>query len=131
MRSQRFAWRRELKALMRFGSVGLLTTTLDFVIFMALATSFLAAAPANVISYSCGIAVSYVLNSRYTFHSGRDPVQALRFALMMLAGLALSTCVIWMLGAFAPAVYAKCASVPVVFAWNFLASRHWVFNRST
>ena len=58
----------------KFGAVSVATTLLDFTLFnLLIISSALPVVVANTISYSAGIAASYLLNKRYTFiGGGRD-----------------------------------------------------------
>lgn len=118
-------------ALGRFAAVGALTTILDFVLFSALVGSFgLIAGIANMLSYSCGIVASFLLNRYWTF--GQRPVDARgafgRFVVTHAAGLGLSTLLVAGLATFLPDQLAKIASVPIVFVWNFALANRWVFR---
>jgi putative flippase GtrA len=114
--------------LLRFATVGATTTVIDLVLFTLLVSAIGIPALANLISYSCGIAVSYALNSAWTFRSRRSPLQALQFVASMLAGLALSTALVFALSLVVWSPLAKVLSVPVVFIWNYCVSRFWVFR---
>ena len=120
-------------AFIRFAVVGLITTVLDFLLFGALTSAaVMKTAMANVVSYSCGIAVSFTLNRVWTFGQLRigSPVghEALKFAATHAAGLTLSTMLVSLLALFLPALAAKAVSVPVVFVWNYVLARFWVFR---
>lgn len=118
--------------LLRFAAVGALTTALDFTLFTLAVARF--GAPliaANAGSYATCVMVSFVLNRRWTFErGGRRSASAafMRFVASNLAGLALSTALVSALATLAPPVVAKAVSVPLVFLWNFAASRLWVFR---
>lgn len=120
-------------AFIRFAIVGLITTALDFILFGALTSAAgMKTAAANVVSYSCGIAVSFALNRMWTFGQlrGGSPVghEALKFATTHAAGLTLSTVLVSLLALFFPAIAAKAISVPIVFVWNYVLARFWVFR---
>lgn len=119
---------RNVETLVRFALVGAVTTTLDFALFTALVAAGSAPVSANILSYSCGILVSYLLNRSWTFRAGRSHVQALKFVLSTLTGLLISTCLVAVLASLIPPALAKILSVPVVFAWNYLVARLWVFR---
>jgi len=119
----------DLGALVRFATVGACTTALDAMLFLALTASGAPPALANIASYSCGIALAYVLNRRWTFRSEGGLVRAARFYLLMFAGLLLSTVIVTALSMLLPPLAAKLVSVPIVFAYNYTASRRWVFGR--
>jgi putative flippase GtrA len=125
-RSTRFG--RSAGTLLRYAVVGAITTSLDVILFAGLTAATVTAAPANVSSYSCGILLSYILNRSWTFGVGGSRLQALKFGLSMLTGLLISTLLVALLTMTIPAIYAKLISVPVVFAWNYLTARLWVFN---
>ncbi|MDZ5696474.1 GtrA family protein [Chelativorans sp. M5D2P16] len=114
----------------RFAVVGAVTTTLDVVLFTGLVMMSLAAAPANLLSYSTGIVVSYQLNRTWTFRAGRSYAQAVKFGVSTLTGLLLSTLLVAFLATLIPAPAAKLVSVPVIFVWNYLMARLWVFQAS-
>lgn len=120
-------------AFIRFSIVGLITTALDFLLFGAL-TSVAGMKPvaANVGSYSCGIAVSFIFNRIWTFGRLRAgaPVgdEALKFAATHAAGLTLSTVLVLLLALVFPPLIAKAISVPVVFVWNYVLAKFWVFR---
>jgi len=112
----------------RFAVVGIANTLADIAIFAGLTALGLVPALANLFSYSCGIALSYALNRRWTFRAQGSPQRMVKFALAMIAGLGLSTLLVAILATILPAVIAKILTVPVVFVWNFLLARYWVFN---
>ncbi|WP_018185271.1 GtrA family protein [Kaistia granuli] len=119
---------RRFDTLLRFAAVGAITTLLDISLFTALVAAGAPPAPANLVSYSCGIVVSYALNRSWTFGVGHNPVQALKFGASTLTGLLISTVLVAALATLLPPAVAKVLSVPVVFAWNYLTARLWVFR---
>ncbi|MCA1406405.1 GtrA family protein [Ensifer sp. IC3342] len=112
----------------RFAVVGAVTTALDFVLFTALVAVGAMPALANLFSYSCGILVSYLLHRSWTFGARGSPVLALKFVVSTLAGLMISTCLVALFVMIMPALIAKILSVPLVFIWNYLMARLWVFR---
>jgi putative flippase GtrA len=56
---------------MRFASVGVLNTAVDFGVYVALFALGMSSFPANFLSTSAGLAVSFLGNSRYVFRSPR------------------------------------------------------------
>jgi putative flippase GtrA len=120
-------------AFVRFAVVGLITTALDFILFGALTSAAgMKTAVANLVSYSCGIAISFALNRMWTFGQvrGESPVayEALKFATTHAAGLTISTVLVSLLALFFPPIAAKAISVPIVFVWNYVLARFWVFR---
>lgn len=121
-------------AFFRFAAVGAATTLLDLVLFATLTgLGRLAPANANIISYGCGIALSFVLNRHWTFsHAGSATSafhEAVKFVLSYAAGLLLSTGLVYLLAQVIPALIAKVLSVPIVLMWNYGMARYWVFKR--
>ena len=119
--------------LVRFGLVGLINTSIDIFGFMLLATTFGIAVPiANAAAYSVGICSSYTLNSCWTFGNRFSARQhCRRFGLFLLAnaaGLILSTCLVVFFLTFMDEFAAKVLSVPIVFVWNYVASKYLVFR---
>jgi putative flippase GtrA len=119
--------------LLRFAAIGLVTTALDLVLFSLLAVGAgVPAVAANIVSYSCGIVTSFVLNRSWTFGVARDTPgagrHAVRFAASNIAGLLLSSTLVGLLVLVLPDVAAKVISVPLVFVWNYALARFWVFR---
>jgi putative flippase GtrA len=140
--SHSFAVRRDVRAqtcagsivrALRFGAVGIANTGLDVAIFSFL--TLVAGAPAvaaNVVSYSAGIGLSFVLNRSWTFRDRTRRGSWRQFMLFVagnLAALAISTLVVALLvGAWGP-LFAKAASLAATFTWNYLFSARVVFRQ--
>ncbi|MFH5824213.1 GtrA family protein [Georgenia sp. AZ-5] len=110
------------------GGVGALT---DFLLFTALVHLGLAHLPSNVASVGSGIAVSYLLNSRYTFARVDHRVQRVtRFFAVGLVGLGVSTAMLVLLvdGVGLPSLVAKLITLPVIAISQFAANRSWTFG---
>ena len=120
-------------ALVRFAAVGLITTTLDFVLFSLLAVgASVGPVKANVASYSCGVVTSFILNRSWTFgadfSSARVERHALKFLASNMVGLLLSSTLVAVMALLMPNIAAKAISVALVFVWNYAAARLWVFR---
>lgn len=77
--------RSQLKQVSTFGAVSVATTVLDFGLFNLLVVgNFMGALPANTISYSAGIAASYLLNKRFTFGGGGRDKRSHEIALFVM-----------------------------------------------
>jgi putative flippase GtrA len=118
---------------LRFGAVGIANTALDATLFSFL--TLVAGTPAvaaNVVSYSAGIGLSFVLNRGWTFrdrHRRGAWTQLILYAAGSLAGLALSTLVIALLVRAWGPLPAKAASIGATFVWNYLYSNVVVFRQ--
>jgi putative flippase GtrA len=118
---------------LKFGVVGLVTTTLDFAIFTALTLGVHVAPPlANMVSYSSGIALSFWSNRSWTFRdrtAGRSSTQLAMFTTGSLVGLAFSTITVALLAPQYGPLLAKVAAIGVTFCWNYLFSNLVVFRK--
>jgi len=119
--------------ILRFGAVGLLTTTLDVCLFTFLTSTTAIPLPvANLLSYGTGVCVSFLLNRNWTFSAtkakGSGVRQAIRFATVYTVGATLSTLVVSFLAAFIDKRLAKLISVPIIFFWHYGAARLWAFQ---
>ncbi len=88
------------------------------------------AAVANVLAYLAGMVNSFLLNRSWTFRaSGNAAAQAVRFTIVNLASLALSTAVMFhfvdVLGY--PEVAVWVPTTMMVMTMNYLGCRHWAF----
>ena len=116
-----------------FCCVGGVNTAVDFCLFLSL-VSFAGLNPlvANVISFSAGGLCSFLLNSRFTFAIGSAgaarPKRPLRFALVVLATLAVSTLVLKLASLVLPLAVAKLVSIVASLAFGFPLNRTWVFG---
>jgi putative flippase GtrA len=113
--------------IIRFAVVGAITTVIDFVLFATLIGITGQPVLSNIISYSCGLTTSYLLNRSWTFAVEADLIQALKFFLFTSTGLLLSTLLVALLSLALPPLAAKLLSVPIVFFWNYLTARYLVF----
>jgi putative flippase GtrA len=124
--------RERLERPLRFAAVGVVNTAVDIGLFAALTAPALGIAPAvaNVASYSAGMIVSFALNRNWTFRAGDGPplAQFLRFVVVNLSALVLSTLLVAGLARYMAPVAAKLLSLPVTFAWGFLLNRRFVFR---
>ena len=117
---------------MRFAAVGATTTAIDVALFSALTISAgLHPVAANVISYTTAFIVSFVLNRTWTFGLSSNSMverHAVRFAITNIGALAISTLLVALFALAVPKVAAKALSLPLVFVWNYVLSRRWVFR---
>jgi len=79
---------------------------------------------ANAISYSAGILVSYLLNSRFTFSGpARSNRRIMLFILVNIASLAISSAMLFAVHSFAPMSVAKIIATLTAFSFNFIFCR--------
>lgn len=116
-----------------FAAVGCLNTAVDFLAFWALITwTGLPPLIANVASFSLGAANSFVVNGLFTF-ADREIRLALadrvvRFMLVTLACLVVSTLALWLALPAMPALAAKIVSIAVTLGFGYVLNSRLVFR---
>jgi putative flippase GtrA len=120
--------------ILRFGAVGMFTTTLDVSLFtLIVSITELPVAVANIISYCAGVCVSFLLNRNWTYSAAKSKGsglrQAARFGTVYAVGATLSTLLVSFLASFIHETVAKLISVPIIFFWHYGATRLWAFQR--
>jgi putative flippase GtrA len=115
----------------KFALVGLLNTGVDVAIFFLLTRIGTPYVAAQVVSYSCGAANSYLLNKVWTFRSsGLSYAELIRFMVVNLVSLGISVAVLSLLHETAGVnlATAKAGATVCALAANFLGNKLWVFK---
>jgi putative flippase GtrA len=138
----RHIWKYEK---IRFALVGAINTLVDFIIFLTLAKMIgLPAVAANVISTSCALAVSYLLNKKAVFGdtNSNNRQQVTQFIVVTLSGLwVLQAIVITMMASLLNDIVPQLPSVVVLImakavatvfslTWNYLWYSRVVFRKA-
>lgn len=122
----------------RFALVGLTNFVVSFTVFY-LSFHYLPdavkrhapdAALANLLAYLAGMVNSFLLNRSWTFQaSGNAALQAVRFTLVNLSSLALSTLVMFHFVDVRgyPEIAVWVPTTLLVMTLNYLGCRHWAF----
>ncbi|HXE96325.1 MAG TPA: GtrA family protein [Dongiaceae bacterium] len=123
--------RHSIGEFIKFALVGLLNTGVDVAIFFLLTRFGMPYVAAQIVSYSCGAANSYLLNKFWTFRScGLSYSEIVRFTTVNLISLGISVVVLSLLhgtaGLDLPA--AKGGATVCALAANFLGNKLWVFK---
>src|ERR1700761_4764074 len=121
-----------VQQLIAYALVGGLSSAFDLVLFVIISKTSLGPIVASIISFTAATDVNYFLSYAISFVRGRHSRRSeiLRLIAVSLAGLVLNTLVVWMLMALGlPGVFAKMAAIGVVFVWNFIGRRLFVFER--
>lgn len=88
--------------------------------------------PAAIVSYGCGILVSYCLNKFLTFHDRtRDYLsQFTTFAVISISCLLVNVCIIWLLVELAVFNYlvAKAIATACAFFWSYYGQSRFTFR---
>ena len=126
------AVRRRAAVPAKFAIVGITNTLIDYVVFLMLVYILkINVLPANVVSYSCGIINSFIMNRQWTFsatrHTGPVARQFAAFLMCNLAGLGIASFILWLLAAPLGPALAKLVAVGGTVTWNYTLSRYLVF----
>lgn len=91
--------RKSILQLLKFGLIGVSNTLVDLLVTSALNAIFGIYYLAKIIGYACGIANSYIWNSRWTFREERrrDKREIVSFIAVNLVTLGLSLLLQWIL----------------------------------
>jgi putative flippase GtrA len=123
--------RHSIGEFIKFALVGLLNTAVDVAIFFLLTWVNTPYVAAQVVSYSCGAANSYLLNKFWTFRSsGLSYAEVVRFTVVNLGSLVISIVVLTLLHETADLGLAvsKAGATVCALALNFLGNKLWVFR---
>ena len=123
--------RHSIGEFIKFALVGLLNTGVDVAIFFMLTRFGIPYVTAQVVSYSCGAANSYLLNKVWTFRSsGLSYAEIVRFTAVNLISLGISVVVLSLLHGTAgmDLAAAKGGATVCALAANFLGNKLWVFK---
>lgn len=124
----------QLLPMIRFGIVGLVNTGVDYIIFMLLAWGGVPVIVAQIISYSCGTANSYILNSKWTFNkqlsNDTNKRQLPKFIIINLIVLGITSLLLQVLhtGTELPLALGKLIATATGMIINYIGSRYWVFG---
>ncbi|MCO6493138.1 MAG: GtrA family protein [Phaeodactylibacter sp.] len=117
----------------KFAMTGAVATTVDYVVYLVLVARFFSPVVSNIISYSCGMVINFLLQKRFVFVLQGSPYRAFGLSLgVSLGGMALSTGIIYgltRLEFFSEHQYiTKLCATGMVFFYNFYLKRY-VFER--
>lgn len=117
----------------KFALTGSVATIVDMTLFYFLEKYFVTAVIANVISYSVGMVINFILQRRFIFDLQRKVSTAFLGSLLVsLGGLGLSTLIIYILNQYAffqdLPIAAKIIATGIVFFYNFYLKRY-VFEK--
>jgi putative flippase GtrA len=118
----------------KFNLVGVLNTLVDYAIYSLLVSLGMQYLAAQVVSYSAGMANSFLMNKHWTFAERKTAVsgaQFLRFTVLNLSTLGLSLLVLYVLSrqwGLHPMV-SKLAVTVLTMIVNFVGSKYWVYRK--
>jgi putative flippase GtrA len=135
--------RRISRSFILFCLIGGLNTLLDIGLFLALQQQGMPIVPANILSTSAALLMSYALNKRFTFGaSGQSNRAFIPFVVVTLVGLwLLQPVVIYVVGQGLTAfthdhellrnLAGKLAATAVTMVWNYVLYKKYVFRPVT
>lgn len=123
---------KECAKFIKFGITGVINTAVDFAVFWLLSLLGVNQYLSQIISYSCGMLNSYILNRSWTFESksGFFGKQLFRFIAANILMLLISLAVLGV-GTAAlslPKLAAKLIATAFTMCGGFLLNRLWVFK---
>lgn len=113
----------------RFATVGVSNTVIDFIVFMLL-QSVTGVVAAQFIGYGAGTLNSYLWNRRWTFARGKgfDFSEMIRFLLVNITVAIITAIAISLVPDSIPVWIAKIAVTILGLAINYTVSKLWVFR---
>ena len=117
----------------KFAMTSAVATVLDYVIYLSLVNRVFSPVISNVISYSCGMVLNFILQKRFVFSLQRSVSQAFGLSMLVsLGGMGLSTLIVYGLSQihfFDTRQYiTKIIATGMVFFYNFYLKRY-VFEK--
>lgn len=128
--------RESLIQLLKFGLIGILNTAVDMTVFGVLIISGIHYAAAQIAAYSAGMAGSYLMNSKFTFHvtdvrgdRKQEWRRRLQFLMWNVTMLGLSVLLLASVKRWFgwKDLIAKTMVTVLIVAINFYGSKKWVF----
>ena len=124
---------KQLVKLVKFGITGVMNTSVDFLVYTLLVSFFsMGLYVSQIISYSCGMLNSYVVNRKWTFstQNGFFSGELVRFIVLNLSMMLLGMGIIYVCTQklMLHKLVAKLISTLLVLIINFLISNFWVFR---
>ncbi len=121
----------------KFGTVGVMNTAVDFLVYVALTRGWLGFRThfliGNFLAFFASVVNSYLFNKYWTFRNRdqRHRVQFAKFFLVNLVTLALYELILYLLvdQFHVFDLWAKAAAIVLVMVWNFSANKYWTFRR--
>ena len=126
---------RALRTPLKFATVGIANTAIDFAVFSLLfAVIGFHILLAHGIAFMTAVSNSYLMNRLWTFreHEMRRREQAtlILYVLVSIGGLAVSSFVLVMLDTIIHWILAKIGAIGATFAWNYLLTSRLLFKSS-
>ncbi|MFC1234448.1 GtrA family protein [Vibrio sp. F74] len=117
--------------IVKFGSVGILNTSFSYLVFCGLLYVNVYYLAASALSFIAGTALSYMMNSKYTFSADVSTKRFLKFFIIMVASLTFSLLLLYILKSVAgiDVLIAQILVVLIRFPIMYLLMKCIVFNQ--
>lgn len=129
--SRNFVIKQTLRQFASFAGVGAITTSAHYAVLVILVEIFSANETlASTLGYVVGATISYTLNYRFTFRSGKPhQIAVARFPVIAGVGMALNSRIVFCLVNIFTFHYfvAQIVATGFVLLWNFVGNRFWTF----
>jgi len=117
---------------LRFALVGGVGTAAHYMLLIVMVSGMgINPVISSTAGFILGMVVNYLLNRRFTFHSRRAHREAFwRFVTVALVGMVINSSAMALFTMKMDLHYlpAQVLATILAMSWNFLGSRHWVFN---
>ncbi|ETO39450.1 MULTISPECIES: GtrA family protein [Thermoanaerobacterium] len=116
----------------KFNLVGIVNTLVDFSVFTVLTFFGMYYMAAQVISYSCGVVNSFIMNKYWTFGDKSTPhgYEVFKFIAVNGVSLAVSLSILYPLKPILGVISAKVIATLFSMMINFVGSKLWVFKKA-
>lgn len=116
----------------KFNLVGVVNTLVDFAVFTLLTFLGVYYMVAQVISYSCGVVNSFIMNKYWTFGVKSTPqgLEVIKFIIVNIISLGVSLAILYPLKPHLGVFYAKIIATIFSMTVNFIGNKLWVFKRA-
>ncbi|MGF7397711.1 GtrA family protein [Thermoanaerobacterium thermosaccharolyticum] len=116
----------------KFNLVGIVNTLVDFAVFTVLTFFGTHYMLSQVISYSCGVVNSFIMNKYWTFGDKSSPhgYEVFKFIAVNAVSLAVSLSILYPLKPVVGVLSAKIIATLFSMMINFVGSKLWVFKKA-
>ena len=123
----------DLHRFIKFGLVGVLNTSINWIVFIILNMLGMYYIFSNIIAYSLSTLNSYIWNSKWGFKYSGDDVKetTAKFIILNIIGLILNTCILYILVDIIGLnkIVSLIITTVIVMILNYFINKLWVFKK--
>ncbi|WP_196048921.1 GtrA family protein [Clostridium saudiense] len=123
----------DLHRFIKFGLVGVLNTSINWIVFIILNMLGMYYIFSNIIAYSLSTLNSYIWNSKWVFKYSGDDVKetTAKFIILNIIGLILNTCILYILVDIIGLnkIVSLIITTVIVMILNYFINKLWVFKK--